>query len=141
MPCPEECLDSRRPISAPSLTSGEESQLFTRRDHSYPVHRLIPPRPFLDTILGRVAIIWLVLRLAVASAGAAEGTSFAQGLSVPILGVAWTWLAVLVALQVDLSRRNESVFLANLGHSLPQISILAIAECVALEIVVRVIFV
>ncbi len=102
------------------------------------MHRFIPPRPFLDMILWRVAILWLVLRVV---AGFAAQEADAPGPTVQILSVGWIWLVVVIALKVDLSRRHESVFLANLGHSFPQISILAIGECVVFEMVARVFFV
>ena len=95
--------------------------------------RFLPPRPFLDTILTRVALVWLALHMFSAGFAAMSGGSFSEGLAVGPAGIIWIWGVVLIALRLDLERRSESVFLANLGHSVTRISFLALLECSVLE--------
>jgi hypothetical protein len=47
-------------------------------------------------------------------------------------------LPVLVVIRVDMGRRSELVFLANLGHSFVGIAAVVVVECLALEALLRV---
>ena len=62
------------------------------------------------------------------------GQTFREGLDVGPVGVIWISGVALVALRLDLARRSESMFLANLGYSATRISLLAVVECIVLEI-------
>jgi len=48
---------------------------------------------------------------------------------------------VLVVIRVDMGRRSELVFLANLGHSIGGIAAAVVVECLVLEALLRVAFV
>ena len=45
---------------------------------------------------------------------------------------------MLVVIRVDMGRRSELVFLANLGHSFVGIAAAVVVECLALEALLRV---
>lgn len=94
---------------------------------------LLPPRPFLDTITLRVALLWLFLH-AVAWVGPDGGGATPLG---PPASALLVCAAVLVVMRVELWRRSETVFLANLGCPFARVAGFVIAECTALEMIGR----
>ncbi len=98
------------------------------------MNRILPPRPFLDAILVRVLVLWLVLHAAT-SFGAImmTGTPLPQSL-IPSAGSTLFLIAVIVlVIRLELGRRSEIVFLSNLGHSFRGIVLVVVAEFLVLE--------
>ena len=75
----------------------------------------LPPHPFSTAVWIRVAAVWTFIRLAAAGVEVDAGVSFTESLTGPSLGAVWTIAFVLIALRVELGRRRELVFLANLS--------------------------
>ena len=107
----------------------------------------LPPRRFGRAILLRGVVIWFVMKLVVtgaAAAAAAEGLLPGEARNFgDVLGLspsAALMLATIVALitLIDARRRNELLFLANLGVSRGVIASLAATPAIAFEIVLGV---
>ena len=104
------------------------------------MNRILPPRPFLDAIVVRVLILWLVLHAAT-SYGAAlmeEAPAFPQSLIANYVATVFLILVIILAVRLDMGRRSEMVFLANLGHSSRKIALVVVGECLVLEAGLRV---
>lgn len=101
---------------------------------------LLPPRPFLDAIVTRVLVLWLFLHAAsgLGSAAVGMGTPFPQSLIGPPLGTLWIIAVIVLVVRVEMWRRSEIIFLANLGHSFFRIALVIIAEFLLLETGLRV---
>ena len=99
-----------------------------------PMNRILPPRPFLDAILVRVLVLWLFLHAAT-SYGAAFmiETPFPQSLTANRSGTFFLIAVVVVVVRLEMGRRSEVIFLANLGHSTGKIALLVVAACLVLE--------
>lgn len=83
----------------------------------------LPPRPFLDTLARRVVILWIVLKsLGAAGAAAVYSSPVLAFVSFPG-GTVWMTSVILLAVWIDMARRNEAVFLANLGWSYRRIAV------------------
>ena len=99
------------------------------------VNGLLPPRPFLDAILTRATVLWVVLRIAL-TMGSTGGVG---GEANPIvLGALLSSVSVVViatVLWIEMARRGESVFLANLGYSFRHTILIVSVLCVTFEIV------
>jgi hypothetical protein len=99
---------------------------------------VVPPRPFVDAILLRAAVLWVGLR-------AFSGWFTAELLQIPITRVLINstlaslvlYLVILLPLRIEMARRSELVFLANLGYSFLHVSLIVGAECIVLEALVR----
>jgi hypothetical protein len=96
--------------------------------------RILPPRPFLGSIFARAVLVWAFLRAVIAAAammGAgpvlSDSVVVSAGLAVLVVGVTF----------VDMVRRSELLFLANLGHPFRNVSLVVVAECVVLEAMLR----
>lgn len=96
----------------------------------------LPPRPFLDSLLRRVLILWIVLKGMGAAGAAAVYASPARAFASFPVATFWILPVVLLALWIDLARRNEAVFLANLGWSFRRLAVAAAGLVVALDAVV-----
>ncbi len=98
------------------------------------MNRMLPPRPFLDAIVVRVLILWLVLHAA-ASFGATVmmETPFPESVIPNPISTLFLIAVVTLAVRVEMGRRSEIVFLANLGHSSRKIALVVIGECLVLE--------
>ena len=71
--------------------------------------------------------------------GAVMGSETGPGSPLGPLAVApLISLPIVVAMYIDMTRRSELLFLANLGHSFRGIAIAIVAECAVLEIAIRV---
>lgn len=97
----------------------------------------LPPQPLFRTIAARIAIIFLVLRLAAAGIGQALQLDPVSSLAPSPIGVLWTWGAVVLALRIDLARRGELLLLANLGYSFRRVAAFAVLECLLLDAVIH----
>ena len=97
----------------------------------------LPPRLFLDAIAIRVALVWLLLRAAAAMGSAGMRIPFPEALTGPLMTVPVVVLLVIFAVCVEMRRRAELVFLANLGYSFGRIAALIAAQCLVLEAVMR----
>ena len=65
------------------------------------------------------------------------GAPFPESLSGPPTTVFLLVLAVIVVVRVEMWRRSELVFLANLGHSFGRIAVFVAAECLLFEVALR----
>lgn len=101
---------------------------------------VLPPRPFLGTIAIRAALLWAFLHAASSLGGDAEGVPFRQSLVGPPPVAVLVCAVVLVVMRVELWRRSESVFLANLGCSFTRIAAFIVLECIMLESLLRLTF-
>jgi hypothetical protein len=99
------------------------------------VRRLLPPRPFLDVIARRTLLLWAFAR-GVTWMGTEAVVDSASLVGPPVLSVAVTGVVLLVT-RIEMGRKSERLFLANLGWSLGRLAALVAAECVALESVLR----
>lgn len=96
-----------------------------------------PPRPFLGSLALRALILWTFARVVTwvgsSTIGSPDPVSIWGG---PLVSVG-VLLVVLFVSWVELGRRAERVFLANLGWSVGRIAAFITAECLALELVLR----
>lgn len=101
------------------------------------MRRMLPPRPFLESIGARVLIIWVFLRIVIL-VGSMMVPGSGSGIVSPSILASCVIASLIVAvLFIDMSRRSELLFLANLGRSFPGIALAVVAECAALETVLR----
>jgi hypothetical protein len=96
---------------------------------------LLPPQPFLGAILTRAAVLWIVLRIAltIGSTGGAGGEANPLVLGTLLSSVSIVIIATV--LWIEMARRGESVFLANLGYSFRHTILIVSVQCVTFEIV------
>lgn len=99
---------------------------------------MLPPRPFLDVIVIRVLVLWLFLHAASGLGSGRMGIPYPQAMIGRPIGTVWIIAAIILVVRVEMWRRSEIVFLANLGHSFLRIALLVIAECLLLETSLRV---
>ena len=99
---------------------------------------MLPPRPFLDAIVIRVLILWLFLHAASAGGSAQMEIPYPQSVIGSPYGSLWIIGAIVLVMRVEMWRRSEIVFLANLGHSFRRIALLVVGECLLLEAGLRV---
>jgi len=98
---------------------------------------MLPPRPFLDVIARRALVLWMFARGASWAGSDAFGAAYPASLvGPPILSVA-VIAVVLLVVRVEIGRRSERLFLANLGCSLVRVAVFVTAECAALESALR----
>ena len=98
------------------------------------MNRILPPRPFLDAIVVRVLILWLFLHGASGWGSAAMlDIPFPQSLIPSPTGTLFLIAVIVVVVRLEMGRRSEIVFLANLGHSSGKIALLVVAACLVLE--------
>jgi len=95
----------------------------------------LPPRPFLDTLILRVLVIWLFLH---GASFAGSGLSYPESLIGNPIGTLFLIGVIIVVLRVEMWRKSEILFLANLGYSFRRIALLALGECLLLEVGLRV---
>ena len=93
----------------------------------------------MDAIVRRVLVLWLFLHAAT-SYGATfmMETPFPESLIPNPISTVFLIAVIVLAVRVDMGRRSEIVFLANLGHSFRRISLVVIGECLILETSLRV---
>ena len=92
------------------------------------------PGPFLRMLVLRVALLWVFLRGGTSvgfSLAAPELQEVSPEAKVGVIGV------TLLIVWIEMTRRSELLFLANLGHSFPQVAGFVVAQCVALEALLR----
>ena len=99
------------------------------------VRELLPPRPFLDAIVTRATVLWVFLRIAltIGSTGGAGGAAnpFVLGTLLSSVSI----VVIATVLWIEMARRGETVFLANLGYSFRHTILIVSVVCVAFEIV------
>jgi hypothetical protein len=93
---------------------------------------MFPPQPFASAIVARGVLLWAVLRLVVwfLSAVTGGGTSLSGGAVLLLV------LVAAVAAFLDTQRRNEVLFLANLGVGSIPIALLAGGPALLLELLI-----
>ena len=102
------------------------------------VNRLLPPRPFLDKLVRRVLAVWLFLRSATFGGSTLLDVPYPQSLLGSPTGVLFLIAVVIFVVWVEMRRKSEILFLANLGHSFRGIAGVAFCECMLLETGLRV---
>lgn len=99
---------------------------------------LLPPRPFLDSLMIRTILVWVFLRLASMVGTSMDAGIQSSGLAGPVaLALLLDPLVVLV-LFIDMTRRSELLFLANLGRSFRGMAAVVVTMCLLLETALRV---
>ena len=97
----------------------------------------LPPGPFRRPLLVRTAAVWTFLRLA-AMAGTAMAGQANQGAIVGSIGLALLVDPVVVlVLFIDMKRRGELIYLANLGYSFQRLAVGLIGLCLGFEAALR----
>jgi hypothetical protein len=66
------------------------------------------------------------------------GTPFPESLIPSPTGTAFLIAVIVIVVRVEMGRRAEIVFLANLGHSFRRIAVVVVAGCLVLEAGLRV---
>jgi hypothetical protein len=64
--------------------------------------------------------------------------SVAQAFVGPLPSVLWIVGVIVLALRVEMGRKSELLFLANLGHSFRGMALVMVGECLVLEVGLRV---
>ena len=101
------------------------------------MNRILPPRPFLDAIFGRVLVLWLFLHgVSAVGSSPAPAASPQSPVGSPIT-ILWIMAVIILVLRVEMGRRSELLFLANLGHSFRRIALVICVECLVLEVGLR----
>src|SRR5687768_6941352 len=99
---------------------------------------LLPPRPFLDSLLIRTSVVWVSIRtVMIVGALLVPGTQ-GSGLAGPVAGALLLDPLVVLILFIDMSHRSELLFLANLGRSFRAIAVVVVTTCLLLETTLRV---
>ena len=101
----------------------------------------LPPRPFLDTLILRVLVIWLFLHGASFAGSSSSGLPYPESLVGNPMGTLFMIAVIIFVVRVEMWRKSEILFLANLGYSFQRIALLAVGECLLLEVGLRVAFV
>ncbi len=79
------------------------------------MNRILPPRPFLDAIFGRVLVLWLFLHgVSAVGSSPAPAASPQSPVGSPIT-ILWIMAVIVVVVRVEMGRKSELLFLANLG--------------------------
>lgn len=93
-----------------------------------------PPRPFLDAIALRGVTLWCFARAVIAagSMAAADAASVSASASV-LVGTTVTAVVVVVS-WLEMWRRGEMLFLANLGLAFRHTAAFLVLQCVLLEV-------
>ncbi len=82
----------------------------------------------------RVLVLWLFLHGASGWGSTAMlDTPFPQSLIPSPIGTVFLIAVIVLVVRLEMGRRSEIVFLANLGHSFRRISLVVIAGCLVLE--------
>ena len=102
------------------------------------MNRLLLPRPFLDALVLRVLALWLFLHAASSAGAAVLEVPYPQSVVPTASGTIFLIAVILLVVRVEMGRKSEIIFLANLGHSFRGISLVAVLECLAFEVVLRV---
>ena len=97
----------------------------------------LPPRPFHRTLAVRIAALWTFLRLA-----AMVGTVMAEeptraGFLGPVSLALLVDPVVLLVLFIDMNRRGELIYLANLGYSFQRLAVGFLGLCLLFEALLR----
>ena len=98
----------------------------------------LPPRPFLDAIVMRVLILWMFLRGVAAAGSSAMDIPFPASVVGRPIGTLWLIAVILLVVRVEMWRKSELVFLANLGFSFRRVTLMVLGECLILEVGLRV---
>lgn len=101
------------------------------------VRRLLPPGPFRESIGARVLLIWVFLHIVSLVGSTMASGSIRDSIPASILSSGAIVSLIIAVLFIDMSRRSELLFLANLGHSFRGIALAVVAECAVLETVLR----
>ena len=92
----------------------------------------------MDAMVMRVLILWLFLHGASGWGSTAMlDTPFPQSLIPSPTGTIFLIAVIVVVVRLEMGRRSEIVFLANLGHSSGKIALLVVGACILLEIGLR----
>ena len=82
----------------------------------------------------RVLVLWLFLHAASNyGATAMIGTPFPQSLIPSPITTFFLIAVIILVVRVEMRRRSEIVFLANLGHSFRRIALVVVGGCLVLE--------
>ena len=92
----------------------------------------------MDAIVLRVLFLWLFLRAVATAGSAAMEVPFPQSVVGPPLGTLWLIAVIILVVRVEMWRKSELVFLANLGHSFGRVTLIVLGECFVLEVGLKV---
>ncbi|MEZ4414863.1 MAG: hypothetical protein R3E10_03850 [Gemmatimonadota bacterium] len=100
---------------------------------------LLPPPPIRRSFVLRVSVVWAFARI-ITLVGASLESGAGQDSSLGVLPLALLVDPVVVlVVMLDMRRRAELMFLANLGWSLRQIASSAVGACLLMEALLRVV--
>lgn len=93
-----------------------------------------PPRPFLDALAVRGFVLWCVARAVIgAGSSAAAGASLSSATSLVLVGSTVT-AVVLATNWIEMWRRGELLFLANLGFASRHVAVFLVLLCGLMEL-------
>ncbi len=92
----------------------------------------------MDAIFVRAVVLWVALRIFAGLGSAGMEASLSDALIGPSLAAFYLFAVILVVLRLEMARRSELIFLANLGYSFLHVSLVVAATCVALEAILRI---
>ncbi len=98
---------------------------------------ILPPPPLRSAFVLRVAAVWAFLHGVMAVGSLPMRVPFPRAVVGSPLTTLWLTLAALAVVGIDMWRRRELMFLANLGYSFRHLGLLIAAECVLLDAVLR----
>ncbi len=88
----------------------------------------------MDAIVLRVLVLWLFLHGASSwGSTALQDIPFPQSLIPSPSGTVFLIAVIVLVVRLEMGRRSEIVFLANLGHSSGKIALLVVGACLVLE--------
>jgi hypothetical protein len=98
------------------------------------VNRILLPRPFMNTLLVRVLVLWLFLHgLEQLGASVQPGDPGAGSWVGTLLSMTLRISLVVLVVRVEMGRKAEIIFLANVGYSFRGVALLVFFECLVLE--------
>lgn len=97
----------------------------------------LPPRPFLHTLLLRVAVVWAFLHGVLLAGSRVTGVPFPRSVTGSASAAVWVTVATVLVVCLEMRRNGELIFLANLGYSSRRIAAVAAAQCLLFDFGLR----
>jgi hypothetical protein len=99
-----------------------------------PLNHILLPRPFMNTLLVRVLVLWLFLHgFSRLGASVQPGDPAVESWVGALMSITLQISLVVLVMRVEMGRKAEIIFLANLGYSFRGVALLVCCECLVLE--------